>query len=200
MGAFEDAVKKKEDEIRLRAKIPAPVSPEIEGAPNANMTLLGPSNKPAQPPKASVQGVSNEMVAEYIPPATKPRVAASAQTGPSLAAQAASRLLRADTEFKRIAQKAKEASVYPVAAGTGLGTAVGAGLGGPVGAMLGAPLGQMAGIAAGALADSSFRPVYDSAEKEYKDAQKALRKGLDDKLFTVEELEAALGPEWTVYR
>lgn len=192
MGAFEDAVKKKEDEIRLRAKIPVPVSPEIEGAPNAGMTVLGPSSKPAQPPQASVRGVPGEMTAEYIPPAPKPSAVAPAATGPSPAMRAATRLLRADAELKRIEQEARDTRMSMMGAGLGLGTAVGTGLAGPVGAPLGAVLGQGAGLLAGALEDSNVRPAYYTAKKEYKDAQNDIAAGLRDQVFTQKELADAL--------
>jgi len=193
-----------EQASRLRAKIPVPVSPEIEGAPNAGMTVLGPSSEPAAPPQASVRGVPGEMTAEYIPPAPKPSAAAPAPTGPSPAMQAAARLLRADTERKRFRQERWDEVPFYYGGGAALGAAIGGGLAGPIGVPVGAGLGAGAGTSLGLIdqiANANNRYAQEHAvEQEYKAAQRAISEGLRNQAFTPEELEAALGPGWTVPR
>jgi hypothetical protein len=169
---------------RIMGRIPVSVSPEVEGAPKAGMTMTNSLVSEPRTPRAMVRGVPDEMTAEYRAPYKPP--AAEPSESSRLAGMYADRMKKIRNDREQYIQDRQ----FAMASGAGLGAAVGGGLTGPA-APVGAVVGGLGGLAAGGLAyelkNSPYRLMREESAN-YRDIREGLRQGL----FTQEELDAAL--------
>ena len=176
------------DNERLMGRIPVGVSPEVEGAPRAGMTMMSvPDTKPTTP-RAMVRGAPEGMTAEYYAPAEKAR-AESRSTNQEAAAAAVERLKKAVGERATYEMD----RTFGASMGAGLGAAIAGGLGGPA-APITAPVGALAGTAIGDMVSTGPGSFSKHGEiyAEQRRARRAIAEGLQSGAFTSEELDAAL--------
>lgn len=150
----------------------------------------------AKAPTATVRGAPEEMTAEYYAPVAKQPAAPPPAAAPSLAAQLAERIKKADAELERL----RDVYAFTTGAGVGIGGALGAGLGGavlgPPGAAVGGTSGvYLGGLGGNKLADWELGEKWDAAEAARyavgREVEKALRSGK----ITEEEWKAALSQQ-----
>jgi len=186
-----------ERSARISGRIPVSVSPEVEGAPKAGMTM---TSMPAEPaaPTGSVRGVPEEMTAEYRAPYKPVAQAVKPPVEESPLYQAVRRVKKAHNELARLGDERKAYT----AAGAGIGGAIGAGLSAPTGPFM--PLftslvaegGAAAGGAGRSLVDA---PLFRAAKDEKKAADLAVMEALRSGAFSQKELEEALAAQNLVW-
>lgn len=150
----------------------------------------------AKAPTATVRGAPEEMTAEYYAPAAKQPTAPPPAAAPSLAAQLAERVKKADAELERL----RDVYAFTAKSGAGISGALGAGLGGatlgPPGALVGGYGGGMLGAMGGAaLADLQLREEWNAAEAARYAVGREVGKALRSGKITEEEWKAALSQQ-----
>jgi hypothetical protein len=175
-------------EEKAAAAKPAPM---FEAAPIAGAAS-------ATEPKATVRGVPDEMMAEYIPAGVKQSAAAPVNLNSPEMVEMVARVKKANAAREGVDDTAK----FFTKAGFLAGGAIGAGLGGPA-APLTVPIGAGLGAAAGMLASSSpgLKKERAAAQTEYDAVTNDMGAAFEAGTMTPEALSAALGPEgWVRYK